>query len=134
VRDDPDALRIALAELAERINSTGQIQCRLECPAPVPIHEPSVAGHLYRVAQEAVNNAVKHAKASEIVIRFRQTKGGPWMQVSDNGSGMPKTDRQNQGVGLRMMRHRAAAIGANLSVSSTRGSGVTVTCALAAKA
>lgn len=133
VREDPDALRIALAELAEQITSSGHIRCRLECPAPVPIREASVAGHLYRIAQEAVNNAVKHSKASEIVIRFRQTKGGPWLQISDNGSGMPKTDSHNQGVGLRMMRHRAGAIGANLSVSSTRDSGVTITCALPAK-
>jgi len=133
VRDDPDALRMALAELTERINSLGSIRCRLEYPAAVPILEPSVAGHLYRIAQEAVNNAVKHSKTTEIVVRFRETKDGPWLQVSDNGCGMPKTDSRNSGLGLRMMQHRARVIGANLTVSSRRAAGVTITCAFAPK-
>jgi signal transduction histidine kinase len=87
-----------------------------------------VAGHLYRIAQEAVNNAVKHGKPTEIVIRFRETPDGPWLQIADNGAGMPKADHRSQGVGLRMMQHRAGVIGANLSIASRRSNGVTVTC------
>jgi signal transduction histidine kinase len=93
--------------------------------------EPTVAGHLYRIAQEAVNNAVKHSKTTEIVVRFRDTKDGPWLQISDNGCGMPKTDERNPGLGLRMMQHRARVIGATLTVSSKKAAGVTVTCAFA---
>jgi signal transduction histidine kinase len=133
VRDDPDALRTALAELTERINSLGRIRCRLECPATVAPLEPTVAGHLYRIAQEAVNNAVKHSKTTEIVVRFRDTKEGPWLQVTDNGCGMPKTEERSSGLGLRMMQHRARVIGATLTVSSKRAAGVTVTCSLSPK-
>ena len=128
VREDPDALRTALAELAERINSSDHIRCRLDCPTAVSIPEPAVAGHLYRIAQEAVNNAVKHGKPTKIVIRFRETPDGPWLQIADNGAGMPKADHRSQGVGLRMMQHRAGVIGANLSIASRRSNGVTVTC------
>jgi signal transduction histidine kinase len=133
VRDDPDALRTALAELTESINSLGHVRCLLECPPTLPVLEPAVAGHLYRIAQEAVNNAVKHAKAREIVIRFRETKDGPWLQVSDDGRGMPRADHRSQGLGLRMMLHRAGVIGASLTVSSKRTGGVVVTCAFPAK-
>lgn len=130
VRDDPEALRIALAELADQINSSGQVRCRLECAMAVSILEPTVVGQLYRIAQEAVNNAVKHAHAGEIVIRFREAKDGPWLQVSDNGRGLPRTDQRGSGMGLRLMHHRAAVIGANLLVSSKKDAGVTITCSL----
>jgi signal transduction histidine kinase len=133
VRDDPDALRTALAELTEGVGSPGRIRCRLECPPTVAPLEPAVAGHLYRIAQEAVNNAVKHSKTTEIVVRFRDTRDGPWLQVSDNGCGMAKTDAGHPGLGLRMMQHRARVIGATLTVSSKRAAGVTVTCSFAAK-
>ncbi len=133
VREDPDALRVALFELAERIHASGNLRCRFECESPVAVEEPAVAGHLYRIAQEAVNNAVKHARATEIVIRLARTPEGPWLQVADNGSGMPKLDRANPGIGLRMMNHRAEVIGAVLSIASRRDGGVSVTCGFAEK-
>ena len=128
VRDDPDALRIALFELAEVIQSSGNMRCRFECETPVPIADPVVAGHLYRIAQEAVNNAVRHAKATEIVLRLSLEAGGPQLQVTDNGRGIAKADRAGTGMGLRMMSHRARVIGAVLSVASKRDGGVCVTC------
>ncbi len=127
--DDPDALRIALGELAARMSSPGRVRCRLDCASAVPISDPAVAGHLYRMTQEAVNNAVKHGGASEIVIRLEQKGGRPWLRVSDNGKGLPKAGGRGPGVGLRVMGHRARVIGAELTVASKRDSGVTITCA-----
>jgi signal transduction histidine kinase len=127
--DDPDALRIALVELASRMSRPGRVRCRLECASSVPIEEPDVAGHLYRISQEAVNNAVKHGDASEIVIRLELKGGMPWLRISDNGKGMPKAGGRGSGVGLRVMGHRARAIGAELTIASKKDDGVTVTCA-----
>jgi signal transduction histidine kinase len=130
--DDPDALRIALAELASRMSSPGHVQCRLECASPIPIRDSAVAGHLYRITQEAVNNAVKHGGASEVLITLEQRAGRPWLRISDNGRGMPKVVERGSGVGLRVMNHRASVIGAELTIASRRNAGVTITCAFPA--
>lgn len=131
VGDDPDALRIGLAELAERINSLGRLRCRLDCPAPVRVEDRTVAGHLYRIGQEAVNNAVKHAGASEVAIRLAIEGGCLQLRIQDDGGGLPPG--KNGGLGLGVMRHRAGLIGASLEIASRRGHGVVVTCSLPLK-
>lgn len=128
---DPDALQIGLAELAERTNALGRMRCRFECPAPVNVADPFIAGHLYRIAQEAMNNAVKHARARQAVIRLRQDGRELHLEISDDGAGLPKSrDAQRGGVGFGVIRHRATAIGARLTINSRRGEGVAVRCAL----
>ena len=79
-----------------------------------------------------MNNAVKHGRASEILIRLEQRGGRPWLRISDNGKGLPKTTDRGAGVGLRVMSHRARVIGAELAIASRREAGVTVTCAFPA--
>jgi signal transduction histidine kinase len=133
VGSDPDALQIGLAELVERINALGRTQCRLECPAPVAVAEPFVAGHLYRIAQEAVNNAVKHARAQHITVRLAGTDGSLVLSVTDDGAGLPKARAAGPtraGLGLGVMQHRAKVIGAQLTIASRRSEGVSVTCRL----
>lgn len=131
VGSDPDALRNGLMELASRIDALGRVRCRFECPVPVEIGKADVAAHLYRIAQEAVNNAVKHSEAASVVIRLIREGEGLLLEVSDDGKGLQKTSRH--GLGLGVMRYRANIIGAELAVSSKRGGGVTVSCRLSAK-
>jgi signal transduction histidine kinase len=126
VSDEPDALQAGLAELAEQIQSLGRLQCHLDCPAPVPLSDRVAAGHLYRIAQEAVNNALKHAEATEVAIRLIDTDDAVELQVWDNGKGL--SPAKGKGIGLEVMRHRASVIGADLTVASKRGQGVTVAC------
>jgi signal transduction histidine kinase len=133
INDDPDALTMALGELAARMSSEGHVRCRLDCEETLAVSDPVVAGHLYRIAQEAVNNAVKHGGASEILIRLARRAGQPWLRISDNGKGLPKGGRGGPGVGLRVMSHRARVIGAELTVSTKRDAGVSVTCAFPEK-
>jgi len=128
VSDEPDALRAGLAELAEQTDSLGRLRCRLDCPSPVPIADRVAAGHLYRIAQEAVNNALKHADASELVIRLSGTPSAVELAVWDNGRGLHPS--KGRGLGLEVMKHRANVIGAEFTVTSKRGQGVTVTCLL----
>ena len=131
VGDEPDALQIGLAELAERTDALGRVHCRLDSPRPIAIGDAFVAGHLYRIAQEAVNNAVKHARAQHITIRLTRDVAKLVLEVSDDGNGLskPRTP-QPPGLGLGIMRHRARMIGAGLEIASKRGQGTTVRCVL----
>lgn len=130
VGPEPDALQLGLAELAERTGAIGRLTCGFECPRSVTVGDPFVAGHLYRIAQEAVNNAVKHARARSVVIRLEETDGRLQVTVRDDGSGLPAKAGRSPGIGLRVMRHRANVIGARLTVDSRRGEGVVVRCSL----
>jgi signal transduction histidine kinase len=98
------------------------------------LDQPQAAMHLYRIAQEAVNNALKHAGARRIRISL---KGGPKvlrLQIADDGQGLPSRRRAGRGMGLEVMRHRAHVIGATLEISSKPSAGVKVTCTLPLKA
>jgi signal transduction histidine kinase len=129
VGSDPDALQNGLTELIDHAGSTGRVKLRFECPTPVSVTDPFTAGHLYRIAQEAVNNAVKHAKAKEIVVRLFTREGRLVLEISDNGLGLAKGGSK-RGIGLGVMRHRAGAIGAELTIESKRDEGVMVRCTL----
>jgi signal transduction histidine kinase len=127
VGGEPDALRTGLTELAVRTNGLGRVRCQLECRQPVLLDDPAVTGHLYRIAQEAVNNALKHAHAKRITIRLAQNDSRILLEIKDDGTGLPET--RPAGVGLGLMQHRAAAIGARLTIESKPQGGVTITCA-----
>ena len=132
VSDDPDALRIGLAELAETTTSVGPSKCRFDCPGPVPLADRTVAGHLYRIAQEAVNNAVKHAHAAEIVIDLARTDSTVRLRISDNGRGLSRA--RGRGLGLELMKHRASVIGGRLEMTSRKGLGFAIECTVAVPA
>ena len=97
---DSTGLADALMELARRTTEYGRVRCVLECPRPVLIEDRTVSRHLFRIAQEAVNNAVKHAHASEIRVHLSRESGAVRLAISDDGRGLPKTGRAGQG-GIR---------------------------------
>jgi PAS domain S-box-containing protein len=121
----PDALR----DFAFR-RSNGRLTCRFECPKPVQVRSEAVAIQLYRVAQEAVTNAIKHGKPRQIVISLRRDHSALVLEVRDNGRGIQKKDNVKKGMGLEIMRHRASVIGGHLNIESRRGRGTKVTCTL----
>jgi PAS domain S-box-containing protein len=127
---DASGLQAALAELTERTSAMSRVKCRFVCPMPVPIDDSETAGHLYRIAQEAVGNALRHGDATEIVVTLERTDGAVVVKVADNGRGLGKGKKPGTGIGLQVMRHRADTIGAELTVESKRGKGVTVICTL----
>jgi signal transduction histidine kinase len=122
----------ALGELAMRMSRDGQIKCIFDCSVPVFVEGNLAQGHLFRIAQEAVNNAVKHSGAGEVVVRLTKGDGAVRLDISDNGRGFPKSP-SNRGIGLQIMRHRASVIGAELEIKSENGAGVTVSCILKTK-
>jgi signal transduction histidine kinase len=119
-------LPAALGELAARV------------PADVKFHwphsgriyfEPMIALHLYRIAEEAVSNAVKHARARSIRIRLAILAGRPVLEIRDDGKGIGKK-MKTDGMGLRNMHYRASVLGGKLTVEAARRGGTCVRCTL----
>ena len=85
--------------------------------------------HLYHIAQEAVNNAVKHGKASNILIRLHHAGAHVTLAIEDDGIGIPQP-APSTGMGLHIMSHRARMIGGALSIERRPNGGTLVTCAV----
>lgn len=131
VGSEPDALQNGLTELAGRINALGRLHCRFDCTETINVGDSFVAGHIYRIAQEAVNNAVKHSRAKNVTLQLARESANLVLEIADDGAGMAKTrSTQHRGLGLGVMQHRASMIGAELSITSKRGEGVTIRCTL----
>jgi len=123
-----DGLMEALEDFANSTSDLFKISCRFECPLPVLV-DADTAIHLYRIAQEAVSNSVKHGHAKNILVRLETSESGKMLHVTDDGKGIPA--RVNgKGMGLRIMAYRAELIGAQLNVRRQDGAGTIVTCLL----
>jgi signal transduction histidine kinase len=102
----------------------------LTCEAPVEVADATVATHLYRIAQEAVNNALKHSKTKKINVSLVQSRQQLVLAVRDDGCGFSHPALNHDGMGLRVMRYRADLIGAKLDITGQSGKGTCVTCTL----
>jgi len=118
----------ALRELAANITEGFETPCAFECDQPVAIPDPGVAMHLYRIAQEAANNAIKHSKCKKIVIRLEAGADDVILTIADDGVGLPQNPPEGKGMGLRIMAYRASVIGAVFSVERQPSRGTRVTC------
>ncbi len=129
---DDNGLMSALSELAGTIERQYGIQCRFECDAPVPVYDHSVAIHLFRIAQEAINNAVKHGQAKHVVVHLSVDEDQIALSVTNDGRAFHQSPAtgQDRGIGLRTMRYRASIIGATFQIHSCEDGNVTVTCTL----
>lgn len=125
---DAEGLMTALDELAMQTESTYGIRCRFECPSPVKVPNDELALHLYRIAQEAVANAVKHAQGDEISIHLTSDGGQIELKIADNGIGIRQQARGSQGLGLRIMAHRCNLLGGTFSVQRQEPGGTAVRC------
>ncbi len=119
-----------LQQLAEYTERMFRVACEFQCPAPVLVHNHTTATHLYRIAQEAVSNAVRHGKAKSITISLGRTGERLRLEVRDNGTGLPADVDQARGMGLRIMQYRAAMIGGSISVQSPSHGGTVVSCSI----
>jgi signal transduction histidine kinase/PAS domain-containing protein len=127
---DAQGLAPALERLAKTIGEAHGIRCRASCEGPIGLSDDRTALQLFRIAQESVTNAVRYARAREIFIDLRRQGGFLILVVGDDGVGIGDAPRDGKGLGLRLMRNRASAIGAALTVNGAPGTGTTVTCAL----
>ena len=116
-----DGLGVALHRLAHATDAPGRLNCVFKQEEAIEVRDGFVATHLYRIAQEAVTNAVHHSGASRITISLSRDAGRAVMTVGDNGNG--GQPRSGEGRGLRIMAYRASLIGATLKIARTRSKG-----------
>jgi len=134
VQIDAGALQSSLEELTASTNMPPAMTCKFDCPIPVTVSNNSAATHLYRIAQEAVNNALRHSQASEIVLSLKQNCKEIVLEVLDNGIGIDESHsriaeaKQDHGMGMRTMRYRAGIIGGTLQIERRKTGGTSVRC------
>jgi signal transduction histidine kinase len=118
----------ALDELTDRTCDMFKVDCRCKCPPRLEM-DNTTATHLYRIAQEAVTNAIKHGKAKSIQIELSTNSQGTVLSVKDQGEGISELDPERKGMGLRIMNYRADMIGGRLDIQRAQdGGGTTVIC------
>ena len=128
VRLEADGFVFALSELAVNVEKLFGIVCRFEYTNMILIHDNAMATHLYRIVQEALNNAIKHGKADTVTIMLRQEGTTCILTVQDNGLGIGNMVHQGKGIGLNIMQYRASMIGASLDVKNAELGGTILTC------
>lgn len=130
----------SLARIASQLRRDLKVDCRFECAVPVLIEDNAMAPHLYRIAQEAVNNALRHGKAEQVVIELKQLPDDQLLlRVEDNGVGVVNGHGEvargrAKGLGLRSMAYRAGLLHGSFHFSPRQKGGVEVTCVVPYKA
>ena len=128
VEPGPTGLMTALCALAARTEEIFGLACRFDCPCPVLIRNRTLAIHLYRIAQEAVNNALRHAHATSLKIMLKNHGGTVTLWVENNGVTLPARPGNNGGAGLHIMQYRARIIRGSLVFKRRKTGGTAVIC------
>ena len=123
-------LASAMERMVSHTKRTFNIACRFRCETSVPSLSANAVGQLYKIAQEAVTNAIKHAKAKHVEIQLSNGKSQLQLSIRNDGSLFPSVVKANPGLGLRIMNYRAHLIGASLEVSPGEREGAVVICSL----
>lgn len=128
---EPDELVSELEELASTVSDEHNVFCRFSLRGRPPSLDRGQASHLFYIAQEAVRNALRHAKPANIEIDLSHNKTGLTLTITDDGVGLPdRTAEPPSGMGLRIMAHRAELIGADFDLSPASIRGTCVRCQL----
>jgi two-component system CheB/CheR fusion protein len=130
---DQEGFMDALRELAAKTDGLSGVSCAFKCEQPVDIEDSLTATHLYRIAQEATTNALKHGQPEHILIALEGDDGQPILRIADDGAGLDPAEvsraaEQSRGLGLKTMSYRASLIGASLTVKPVETGGTLVTC------
>ncbi|MBI3461503.1 MAG: hypothetical protein HY000_00355 [Planctomycetes bacterium] len=120
----------ALAGLASRTSELHGVTCTFDCSEPVLVKDNQKATHLYRIAKEAVTNALKHSRAKSITISLEGDEGSIILRIRDDGVGFPWEPAEIKGMGLKIMRYRAGLINAGLAIGPAEPIGTLVSCTL----
>lgn len=128
LRDECDGLTRALEELSERTQRVFGRPCHFECSDSVEINDQALGIHLFRIAQEAVGNALRHTDGTRIDIRLGARDGDLILGVEDNGEARLATPENRHGVALRVMQYRIGVIGGSLAIQRKPTGGTAVIC------
>ena len=139
VNVDAEGLEAALRHMTERAGRLFGVQARLESYGEPTDVADTTATHVYRIAQEAITNAARHGKPTEIVVHLTWTPAGVRLQITDDGVGIPEANTdttliaptrpvERRGLGIQTMIYRARLIGGTLDISPGDEGGTAVTC------
>ena len=128
VGSDAQGLMSALKRWTAEVEDLFHISCRLQIDGPVLIHDANVSTHLYRIAQEAVNNAIRHGQAKHVTVSLFPGDDYGTLKVENDGSSLGRPEANTHGMGMQIMNYRARMIGGSLKVESNGITGVTITC------
>lgn len=122
----PETTWSAIEHLCKTFSELSGANCRFELQSAIPDVSPSVGNNLYRIVQEALNNAVVHGRATLVIVTITSLLGAIELRISDNGIGLAKTTDLPNGMGMRSMLARANSIGAALSFRNNSDAGLSV--------
>lgn len=125
---DRHGLMSALQELATNASNMFRVNCRFDCLGHVHVADNVAATHLFRIAQEAVSNAVKHGRARDIQIALSERPEAVALTITNDGAEFPREQQRGNGLGLRIMQYRSAVIGGTVQFARGPNGGAIVTC------
>ena len=118
----------ALREIASRTQKASEITCHVQCADDLTIGNEDATIQLFRIAQEALQNAARHSTAARITITFERRDDQFWLIVEDNGKGLAPTLRREKGLGLSIMAYRAGLIGGKFLTEAPTSGGTRIIC------
>ncbi|WP_113961276.1 ATP-binding protein [Roseimicrobium gellanilyticum] len=129
VQVEMSGLMSALKSLTDHGSTLFKVSCNFHCDEPVHVEDHGMATHVYRIAQEAIHNAVRHGKARRIDVVLSRDKTGVVLRIlSDGDSGPVAQLTGGDGMGLHTMTYRARLIGGELQIHPRESSGTEVVC------
>ena len=128
VFSDAQGLMSALKQWTVEVEDLFTVRCRFRCPEPILITDVGMATHLYHIAQEAVNNALKHGAPEHIELTLAREGGTGSLIVEDDGIGLPEIPTSHPGLGLRIMSYRATMVGGSLDIRRRAPRGTVISC------
>lgn len=124
---DSAGLMSSLSEMIACLSQLYGVTCKFQCERSVLLADNQTAMQLYRIAQEATTNAIRHAQATQIIVSLHCTQDEVTLRVADDGLGIVESESL-QGMGIRTMRYRARLINADLEIAPLAGGGTEVVC------
>jgi PAS domain S-box-containing protein len=128
VFSESDGLMSALKQWASEVEDLFHVSCGFSCTEPILISDVGMATHLYHIALEAVNNAIKHGDAGWIRLSLARENGDGVLTVEDDGVGIAEASARHSGLGLRIMSYRANMVGGTVEVRRGASRGTVVRC------
>jgi len=128
-----EGLVAALRRMAKETSAMIGIKCLFVDADTPPVQDPEACTQLFWIAREATNNAIRHGRATQITINLNIQDGKERLTISDNGRGLSADWESKDGVGLKVMRFRAAAIGGHVSIEPGSKAGTVITCIFPAR-
>ena len=132
VANDPIGLMNSLEQLAQSVHALHKLECHFYCEQKILIEDNDKATHLFRIAQEAINNAIRHGRCKHIEVRLSEDSQAIRLEIWNDGpKWLRKRDLKRNGIGLQIMKSRSEAVNGRLEITSGRSRGTTIACAIA---